>query len=273
MTIDQGTGRNGQGPDDEDYFENGTYSDMSDDREFEELDLIEDEEPLPWLESDYDEEDQGVDTGRLIGFVLLSLVALGSILAAVWFFMRDKPDPDLMPEGSTIEAPAGAVKERPEDAGGKTFEGTGNIAPTVGEGQATEGRLGTGANSDTAPKPSIDVASTSPATGAAAGTGAATGTGAVTGTGAATGAKPGAGSAGSVGVQVGAFSSRESANAAWSTLKGQTSLLNGVNSRIVEGEVDGAKVYRLQAVAGDGAAANTLCNALKNDGIACQVKR
>lgn len=261
MSIDQGMGRNGQGPDDEDYFENDTYSDMSDERELEELDLIEDEEPLPWLESDYDEEDQGVDTGRLIGFVLLSLVALGSILAAVWFFMRDKPDPDLMPEGSTIEAPAGAVKERPEDAGGKTFEGTGNIAPTVGEGQATEGRLGTGANPDTAPKPSIDAASSATAAGAA------------TGTGAAASANAGAGSAGSVGVQVGAYSSRESANAAWSTLKGQTSLLNGVNSRIVEGEVDGAKVYRLQAVAGDGAAANTLCNALKNDGIACQVKR
>ena len=254
MTMDQGMGRNGQGPDDEEYFENDAYSDMPEESDFEELDLADEEEPLPWLESDYDEEDQGVDTGRLIGFVLLSLVALASILAAVWFFMRDKPDPDLMPEGSIIEAPAGAVKERPDDAGGKTFEGTGNIAPTVGEGQSTEGRLGTGANPDPAPKPSIDAATSGAATGA--------NTAATTGS-----------SAGSVGVQVGAYSSRESANAAWGTLKGQTSLLNGVSSRIVEGEVDGAKAYRLQAVADDGAAANTLCNALKNDGIACQVKR
>lgn len=242
-----GSTHNGFGPEDDDYFDADIAVELDASTEAEELHLIDEDEPLPWLESDYDdEEDTGVDTGRLIGFVLLSLVALAAILAAAWYFLRDQPDPDLQPEGSTIEAPAGAVKERPKDAGGKTFEGTGNIAPTVGEGQTTEGRLGAGTSASDAPKPSVDTVST---------------------------AKPPASTGGSVAVQVGAYSTRESASTAWGTLRGQTAVLNGVSNRIVEGEVDGAKVYRLQALAGSAAAANTLCNALKNDGIACQVKR
>lgn len=250
MIGEQGMGHNGYGPEDEGRYDAEPYS-AAEESEYEELDLADDDEPLPWLESDYDDEDKGVDTGRLIGFVLLSLVALAAILAIAWYFLRDKPDPDLMPEGSIIEAPEGAVKEKPEDAGGKTFEGTGNIAPTVGEGQSTEGRLDTGTAAGNAPRPSIDAASSSAAASAAAPTA----------------------DSGSVGVQVGAYSTRESATTAWGTLRGQTSALNGVNNRIVEGEVDGVKVYRLQAVTGDEAAANRLCNTLKNEGIACQVKR
>ena len=261
MVVSQGFGDGGSGRDghdryDDDHYENDEF--VASEEELEQLDLADEDEPLPWLESDYDdEEESGVDTGRLIGFILLSLVVLGLILAAAWYFLRDRPDPDLLPEGATIEAPDGPVKERPEDAGGKTFEGTGNVAPGVGEGETTEGRLddgnGTSGGEDAnagggeeAPRPSID---------------------------AATGAGSAGNAAGSVGVQVGAYSSRESAVAAWGTLRGQTDALNGFSNRIVEGEVDGGKVYRLQAVAGDEAAAERLCNALKGDGIACQVKR
>ena len=42
--------------------------------------------------------------------------------------------------------------------------------------------------------------------------------------------------------------------------------------RIEEGVVDIGKVYRLQAVASDRAAADRLCAALKADGLDCQVK-
>lgn len=254
MTVQQGFGHSGYGPEDDEYYRDGEHVESYDeDATIEELDLVEDDEPLPWLESDYDEEDEGVDTGRLIGFILLSLVALALILAVAWYFLRDKPDPDLLPAGETIEAPDGPVKERPDDAGGKTFEGTGNVAPSVGQGETVEGTLSNG-DGDTTPRPSIDAAtgSTGPDNAGASGAG---------------------NTAGSVGVQVGAFSSRDSAVAAWSTLRGQTTALNGFSNRIVEGEVDGGKVYRLQAVAGDEAAANRLCNALKGDGIACQVKR
>ena len=234
------------GPHDHADLDDQHIAASSDETELEELSLIDDDEPLPWLESDYDEEPAGADTGRIIGFALLSLVALALILAAVWFMLRDRPDPDLQPIGTTIAAPEGPIKERPEDAGGKTFEGTGNVAPNVGEGRTTEGRLG----EDTAPKPSIDVATSAPAD--------------ETGTSTAPSG---------VGVQVGAYSSRASANAGWSTLIGQTSLLQGVEHRVLTGQVDGSTVYRLQAVAGDTPAAERLCSELKDDGIACQVKR
>lgn len=245
MTVVQGFGPDDTERGDADY-DGAEYENSGNDAheaEAEELTLVEDDEPLPWLESDYDEEEEGVDTGRLIGFVLLSLVVLGLILAVAWWFLRDRPDPDLVPQGETIEAPEGAVKERPEDAGGKQFEGTGNVAPTVGQGITGEGRLA----SDDAPRPSIDTEQA--------------------------GSQDSASTGGSVAVQVGAYSSRASASTAWQTLRGQTQALKGFNNRIVEGEVDGGKVFRLQALAGDAAAANSLCNALKADGIACQVKR
>ena len=52
----------------------------------------------------------------------------------------------------------------------------------------------------------------------------------------------------------------------------QTEALNGVSHRVVEAQVDIGRVYRLQAMTGDRAAANRLCDALKDDGLACFVK-
>ncbi|MDN3646064.1 SPOR domain-containing protein [Pontixanthobacter aestiaquae] len=224
--------------------QNGHENDHDDAVETEELSLVEEEESLPWLESDYDEEDEGFDSTRFIGFVLLSVAVLALLIGAVWFFSNRGPDPELVADGSTIEAPEGPTKERPEDAGGKTFAGTGNVAPQVGEGLSREARLAQG----NAPKPSIDAAT--PENQAASSEG----------------------SDGSVGVQVGAFGTKAGATQAWSTLTGQTQALKDFKYRVVEGQVDGGTVFRLQAVAGDAAAARQLCNALKADGIACQVK-
>lgn len=232
---------NDQGRDGEEPIENAEESAQT---ETEELSLVEDDEPLPWLESDYDDEEEGFDSGRLIGFGLLALLALGLLILAIWWFSNPGADPELVADGSTIEAPDGPTKERPEDAGGKTFEGTGNVAPQVGEGLSGEGRLAQG----NAPKPSIDAAT--PENQAATASASTDG----------------------VGVQVGAFGSRERATKAWSTLSGQTQALKGFKYRVVEGQVDGGTVFRLQAVAGDASAASTLCRALKADGIACQVK-
>ncbi len=239
LPIDHGADEHGGNP-----LHDDTVFGRSDETGVDEPVLVEEDDALPWLESDYDDEDQGVDTSRIIGFVLLSLVALALILAAIWYFMRDAADPDLQPEGSLIAAPEGPVRERPADAGGQTFEGTGNVAPTVGEGRTTEGRLADDATS----RAPIDAATTAEPTGDNT-------------------------SSGGVGVQVGAYSTRDSANAAWVTLRGQTEVLQDARNRVVEGQVDGSTVYRLQAIAGDMAAANRLCDALKNDGIACQVKR
>lgn len=240
MMVQHDTGRNGDEPyEGEDYDSHeGEYEA----HEAEELEFADEDEALPWLDSDYEDDEGGYDTGRLVGFALLALLALALLIALIWWLSNRGPDPDLVADGSTIEAPEGPVKERPDDAGGKIHEGTGNVAPGVGQGQTTEGRL-----ADETPKPSIDaVSSTDSADQASA--------------------------SGGVAVQVGAFSTRESAVAGWNTLRGQTAALQGVKYRVEQGKADIGTVYRLQAIAGDASAANKLCSALKSDGIACQVK-
>lgn len=230
--------------------------DEDDDAAAEELSLRTDDEPLPWLESDgYEEEEESSGLGRLLLTFLIGLVAIGGVLYALWYW-SNRPDPALVADGSTIEAPEGPMKERPEDPGGKTFEGTGDVAPGVGEGQTREGRLAPDAGpGDTAPRPSVDAAgSRVPAASQSNGPSAA------------------AAAPNGAGVQVGAYSSRESAEAGWVALGRQTSALSGVRHRIVEGEIESGKVFRLQAVPGDAAAASALCGKLKAQGIPCQVK-
>ncbi|PLK25496.1 SPOR domain-containing protein [Novosphingobium sp. TH158] len=206
-----------------------------------ELDLDADDR-LPWLESsddDYDEE--GVDGTRVAAFVVGGLAALAALVYAIWWFSHRTPDPALVADGSTISAPSEPYKEAPKDPGGKSFTGQGDTSYSVAQGKDSQPKLAGGGE---APKPTIDA-----------------------------GTAPAAATSGGVGVQVGAYGSREKAEQAWSALVGRSAALKGVNHRVVEGTADIGKVYRLQAVAGDAAAAEALCSQLKAGGITCQVKR
>ena len=110
-----------------------------------ELDLAEDE-GLPWLEAE--EEDTrggGIDKGQLIGFVAILLIILLGVPGAIYYFSNMTGGSGPVADGSTIEAPEGPYKVRPEDAGGKEFAGTGDVAPGVGQGESAEGRLADGA--------------------------------------------------------------------------------------------------------------------------------
>ena len=214
----------------------------------EQLTLADDDERLPWLESgDGDEEDEGVDGGRIFGFAILALIALAAFVGGIWWFGNRGESSEVLADGSTIEAPEGPYKTRPTDPGGKQFEGTGNLAPAVGEGRETEGRI-----AEAAPRPSIDVPrpSDTPSTAPSSAPAAARGTV----------------------VQVGAYSNKADAEAGWQQLQRQTEHLNGVSHRVVQGQADIGTVFRLQATPGDAAAASRLCTALKGDGVACQVK-
>jgi hypothetical protein len=217
----------------------------------EQLTLSAEEEHLPWLESDDDYQERGVDTARIAAFGVIGLLAIALIVGGIWWatsgrFGSGGPKPD----GSTIAAPQGPYKTKPAEPGGKTFEGTGDESFAVAEGKDRVGRLATGE----APRPSIDAATV-----------ANTATTAAT----APAAKP---ASGGVGVQVGAYSNRPTAEAGWSRLVSQFSALHGVSHRIVEGQADIGTVYRLQAIAPNVAAANLLCNQLKASGGSCQVK-
>lgn len=231
----------GLGIDDREGDENELGEEDWGDEESEELEL-EDDEPLPWLESDdYEDDDEDSGLAKLLLLGLLGLLAIGAILYALYWF-SNRPDPELVADGSTIEAPDGPVKERPDDPGGREFEGTGDVAPGVGEGQTREGQLNTGSS----PRPSVDAA------GSQAGQ---------------------ASQSGGVAVQVGALSTRASAERHWQNLNRQTESLRGVNYRIMEGQIDSGTVYRVQAVAKNATEARALCATLKSQGIACQVKR
>jgi hypothetical protein len=226
----------------------GDPADLDDDGviEPEELAFAQEDERLPWLEADDDAEEPGVDTGRVIAFVVGSLVVLGVVIGALWWFFHERSDTTIVADGSTIEAPAGPYKTKPANPGGSKAVGTGDTSFAVAEGQEPQGKV---ADSSPAPQPTID--RNQPGTGTPAAS---------------------APASGGVGVQVGAYSSRDRAEAGWTTLSTRYPALSGASHRIVQATVDGATIYRLQAVAGDVKAAQQLCSALQSQGGDCQVK-
>ena len=212
----------------------------------EELALADGEERLPWLESDDDYEQPGGDTGRIVAFAAVGLLAVVIIVGAIWWFTQNRADESMVAAGGVIEAPDEPYRTRPQDPGGRQVEGTGDTSFEVAEGQTVEGRI---AGSGAVPRPTIDreqddAPSPTPTA-----------------------------SAGGVGVQVGAYSSRAAAEAGWSQLSGRIEALQGRNHRIVQGTADSGTVYRLQAVTGSVAEADTLCRSIKSQGGDCQVKR
>ena len=206
-----------------------------------------DDESLPWLDTDDYEGEGGVDATRIIGFAVILLALLATVVGGIWWFSNRTEDKAIIADGSTIKAPREPYKVKPANAGGKEFAGTGNVAPGVGEGKTRDGKLKT----DSVPAPA-GTASPSIATRS-------------------TKEEPAVASSG-VGVQVGAYGTRERAEAGWVTLQRQTTALDGVSHRVMKGQADIGTVYRLQAVAGNAANARALCNKLKADGLACQVK-
>lgn len=211
----------------------------------EELAFAQEDERLPWLEADDDAEEGTVDTGRVVTFVVVSLVVLGLIIGALWWFFRDRTGGNIVADGSTIHALPGPYKTKPANPGGSQAVGTGDTSFKVAEGKEIDGTVAEAQ----VPRPSIDRNQT--------GTGA-------------TPAQPS--ETGGVGVQVGAYSSRDRAEAGWATLSTRYPALSGVNHRIVQAIVDGSPIFRLQAVEGDLDAAQSLCSTLQSQGADCQVK-
>jgi len=213
-----------------------------------ELDLEHSFDNLPWLESDDDYDDQSVDTARIVIIAILGLLAIGVVAGGVWWATQGSGSGELIAQGETIEAPEGPYKTKPEDPGGKTFAGTGDTSFAVAEGQVREGRIVT----RPVATPSIDL--TEPETAPTPAT-----------------AEQSPAAAG-VGVQLGAYFNRADAESGWQTLSRQFEILQGKKHRVVEGQADIGRVYRLQVVAGDLASAHSLCQALTASGGRCQVK-
>lgn len=213
--------------------------------------LSDPDERLPWLESDDDAGDDGVDSSRIVAFALVGLLTVAILVGLLWWFTRDRPNPDMVADGSTIEAPATPYKQKPAKPGGAEVDGTGDTSFAVAEGRNIEGRIAGEATPapTAAATPAIDRQQA----------------------GATPSAAPAA--AGGVGVQVGAYSSRAAAEAGWQQLAGRLAPLDGRSHRVIEGTADSGTIFRLQAVAGNVAEAEALCRSLRAAGGDCQVKR
>ena len=210
----------------------------------EELAFAQEDERLPWLEADDDADEGAVDTGRVITFVIGSLIVLGLIIGALWWAFRDRNGGDIVADGSTIHAVPGPYKTKPVNPGGSEAVGTGDTSFKVAQGQEVDSQVA----EQQAPRPSIDrnLPGTGPAPAEAA-------------------------ASGGVGVQVGAYSSQDRAEAGWSTLSTRYPALSGVKHRVVQVTIDGSPIYRLQAVEGDARAAQSLCSTLSSQGADCRV--
>ena len=232
---------------------------MADDRKSDAGDAglgLEGEDRLPWLEAADDYEGEGdVSPARLLIMVLGGLLLIGALLGGLWWMQNG----GARGQGELIVAEKGNYKVAPTTDGAKTFEGEGDAAFAASEGKET--------TSNIAAKPADDKAKADAKAGATA-TAAAT-------------AKPGATAvvaasaavaAGAVFVQLGAFGDSAKADAAWSALGKRFGFLSGVNRRVAEGTSEGGrKVYRLQAITANSAAAQQLCAKLKAGGENCLI--
>lgn len=218
------------------------------------LELGDDDTRLPWLEGDDDFEEQGgYGTGQVVTLLVLGLLAIGVIVGGVWWALQDKPESAMVADGGVIPAPKEPYKVKPADPGGEIVAGTGDTSFAVAEGQSRLVRIDD--KPAPAPKPGFEaVGKPQGAPSAAPSSG------------------PTSAPVSGPGVQVGAYSTREAAEKGWATLQQRYTALSGVSHRVVEGQADIGKVYRLQAVPGDAAAARTLCSGLKAAGLSCQVK-
>ncbi len=203
---------------------------------------LDDEDRLPWLESAEDYAVQDENSGRKIALILSGLLLLAGVIALIWWLAQRHTD-GISGDGELIAAQEGDYKVRPEDADAKEFEGEGDAAFAASEGKQRDARLKTGSDSSDG-----------------------------NGSGTQAGDKSGAATSGAM-VQLGAFSSVDKANSAWTSYSRRFANLNGLNKKIVKGTVEGSAVYRLNAVTGSAAKANDLCNGLKAAGENCLVIR
>lgn len=218
----------------------------------EETTANDEENRLPWLEAvDEDDEPEGPSAAKLIAFVVIGLVAIGLIVGGI-FWLGNRGD-DGMGEPELIAAPKGDYKVKPEEPGGMEVEGTGDTAFATSAGADPKGAIDVNAVAE-APVTRADAPNVASAPAAAAPKPAAPAPASAPAT------------AGGGTIQLGAFSSSASANAAWKALSGRFTYLAPLTHNVVPVESDGKTLYRLRA-SGPGAA--NLCGRLRVAGESC----
>ena len=201
---------------------------------------LDDPDRLPWLETaDGYEYDQGASPLKVAGLVLGGLALLAAIVGGIYWLQRNQTG-GAQGNGELIAAQEGNYKVAPDDREGKTFEGEGDSAFAASEGKKTGATIAVPAKTD----------------------------GAKAATPAASGPTP----AGAVMVQLGAFGDAAKADQAWAAFGKRFGFLSGTNRKIAEATGEGGrKIFRLQAVTANAAAAQQLCAKLKAAGENCLI--
>lgn len=205
---------------------------------------LNDEDRLPWLETaDGYEYDDSSSPVRVAALILLGIVLIGAVVGAIYWIQDNKGAEG---NGQLIAAPEGPVKVKPQDAGGKSFEGEGDVAFAASDGKKVSGTIAVAAP-EPAPTPvpaSEKTAATTEAPAAAAY------------------------------VQLGAYSSAEKGELGWQTFSRRFDFLSGMKHRVAQGTGEGGRtVHRLQVATADSNAARQLCAQLKAAGEACLIVR
>ncbi len=265
-------------------------------------------EALPWLEpaADYDDDD-AIAPGKLVAMVLGGLVLIGAILGGLWLAQGGGS----AGRGELIAAQDEPYKVSPATDGAKQFEGEGDASFKASEGGEPDGRVDPSrASEEPAAAPAAAPAApaaVAPAAAPAAKAAAAPAPAAakpgvivkpapIAKTQIAASKAPAPASApakatslkpvekaapaaaavprgGTAMVQLGAFSSEESAAKAWTSLSRRFAYLAPLSRDIARADVGGSTVYRLRASTGSAAAAGDVCARLKVAGESCVLVR
>ncbi len=239
---------------------------------------LQDEDRLPWLEAvDNTDDEDGISSGKLVGFLLAALAALAIVIGGVWWLRSNSTSGG---DSTLIPAEDGPYKTKPDEIGGMKVEGQGDTSFKTSEGEEGSAKVGAAGTTE-APVAGTKVTEVKPAntgTGAATAT-AAIGTGPKVATPTTATAAPGfskeptaaapVAAAGTGLIQLGAYNSQESADQAYAALVAKNGYLSGMAKSVVPAAVGGTNFYRLRLSAG--AQADASCKKLKAAGANCIV--
>lgn len=232
----------------------------------------ESEDRLPWLETVEPDEKDGPPIGRVIALVVLGLGVLAAIIFGIYKLQQPRA---VGGDGQLIAAQEGDYKVKPDDPGGLKVKGEGDsaIATSAGKG-AGNGAIDLNAvperpvdGTRAAAKAKADAAGHNAVAQVPASGGKLVATAPIT---ASRGGAAGAAAGGSL-VQLGAYPSEASANAAWNTFSKRFSYIAPLGKSVQPVATGGRTLYRLRVNAGSANQAADICGRLRVAGETCFV--